>query len=134
MEASEPNGQHMPVSFNHTIIGAHEPQTSADFYQAVLGAHAAPNWGPFINLTLDDDTLLQFAAAPVNDPIHMAFLMTEPEFHRGLGVLQELDVPYWADPRMQRPQEISDSEEEGLRVYFRDPSGHFLEMLTKPYL
>lgn len=126
--------RNMPVSFNHTIIRAHEPQLSADFYRAVLGAHPASSWGPFINVTLADDTLLQFAAAPVNDPIHMAFLMTETEFHRGLDALQEFDVPYWADPQMQRSQAISDSDEDGLRVYFHDPSGHFLEMLTKPYL
>ncbi len=122
----------MSVSFNHTIIGAHEPAVSAEFYRMVLGAHDAPSWGPFTNLILDDRTLLQFAAAPVNDPIHMAFLMSEDEFRRGLEVLRRLEVQYWADPRMQRPGEVS--EEEGLRVYFRDPSGHFLEILTQPYV
>lgn len=122
----------MAVSFNHTIIGAHDPAVSAKFYRTVLGAKDAPSWGPFINLILDDETLLQFTVAPVNDPIHMAFLMSEAEFRRGLKVLERLDVQYWADPRMQHPGEIS--EDEGLRVYFRDPSGHFLEMLTRPYL
>ena len=124
----------MPVSFNHTIIGAHDPATSAEFYRLVLGAHPAPSWGPFINLTLDDDTLLQFAPGPVNDPIHMAFLMDEDEFRRGLRALQHLGREYWADPRMSRPGQILDTDEEGLRVYFKDPSGHLLEMLTKPYL
>ena len=73
------------VSFNHTIIGAHNPAESAEFYRAVLGAREAPNWGPFINLLLDDHTLLQFAPAPVNDAIHMAFLMDDAEFDREYG-------------------------------------------------
>ena len=122
----------MAVSFNHTIIGAHDPRLSADFYLAVLGARPAPNWGPFINILLDDDTLLQFAPAPVNDPIHMAFLMDDAEFDRGYDVLTKLGVEHWADPQMARPGEIS--TDEGRRVYFKDPSGHFLEMLTEPYL
>ncbi|MGP6173248.1 VOC family protein [Corynebacterium sp. A21] len=122
----------MAVSFNHTIIGAHDPAVSAEFYKVVIGAKDAPSWGPFTNLILDDRTLLQFAAAPVNDPIHMAFLMSEAEFRHGLEMLEHLEVTYWADPRMERPGEISDGE--GLRVYFKDPSGHFLEMLTQPYL
>lgn len=120
------------VSFNHTIIGAHNPAESAEFYRAVLGAREAPNWGPFINLLLDDDTLLQFAPAPVNDAIHMAFLMDDAEFDRGYRYLVDHEVEHWADPQMRRPREIS--TEEGRRVYFKDPSGHYLEMLTEPYL
>lgn len=132
MEVAETIGQAVAVSFNHTIIGAHDPAVSAEFYRVVIGARDAPGWGVFTNLILDDQTLLQFAAAPVNDSVHMAFLMSEAEFHRGLRMLQQLEVQYWADPRMERPGEVS--EEAGLRVYFRDPSGHFLEMLTQPYV
>ncbi|EGD56675.1 VOC family protein [Gordonia neofelifaecis] len=122
----------MAVSFNHTIIGAHDPQASAHFYREVLGARPAPDWGPFTNIVLDDATLLQFAPAPVNDPIHMAFLMNDEEFDRGYAALQRRQVEHWADPQMRRPGEIA--TEDGRRVYFKDPSGHLLEMLTQPYL
>lgn len=122
----------MPVSFNHMIIGAHDPHTSAQFYRDILGAHEAPNWGPFVNLLLDDDTLLQFAPAPVNDPIHMAFLMSEDEFDAAHRRIEESGIDYWADPQMRRPREIY--SDEGRRVYFKDPSGHYLEILTRPYL
>lgn len=91
------------VSFNHTIIGAHNPAESAEFYRAVLGAREAPNWGLFINLLLDDHTLLQFAPAPVNDAIHMAFLMDDAEFDRGYRYLVDHEVEHWADPQMRRP-------------------------------
>ncbi|KSU56877.1 MULTISPECIES: VOC family protein [Gordonia] len=122
----------MPVSFNHIIIGAHDPQESADFYLDVLGARPAPGWGPFVNILLDDDTLLQLAPAPVAEPIHMAFLMDDIEFDRGYDALRRRGVDHWADPQMRRPNEIS--TEEGRRVYFKDPSGQLLEMLTEPYV
>lgn len=122
----------MAVTFNHLIIPSRDPSTSAQFYRFILGAREAPGWGPFVNLLLDDDTLLQFAVGPVNDPIHLAFLMSEDEFRRGYEVVQKLGIDHWADPRLQRPGEIA--TDEGLRVYFRDPSGHFLELLTEPYV
>ncbi|ATD70414.1 MULTISPECIES: VOC family protein [Gordonia] len=122
----------MPVSFNHIIIGAHEPTVSAQFYVEVLGARPTTNWGPFVNILLDDDTLLQFAPAPVNEPIHLAFLMNDDEFDRGYAALRRRGVEHWADPQMRRPDAIS--IEEGRRVYFKDPSGQLLEMLTEPYV
>ena len=121
----------MSVSFNHIIIGAHNPQGSADFYLEVLGARPAPGWGPFVNILLDD-TLLQLAPAPVAEPIHMAFLMDDIEFDRGYDALRRRGVDHWADPQMRRPNEIS--TDEGRRVYFKDPSGQLLEMLTEPYV
>lgn len=40
------------VSFNHTIIGAHDLAVSAEFYKVIIGAKDAPSWGPFTNLQL----------------------------------------------------------------------------------
>jgi catechol 2,3-dioxygenase-like lactoylglutathione lyase family enzyme len=44
--------------------------------------------------------------------------------HRGLG--------YWADPRGSRPSEINHNDG-GRGVYFRDPDGHYLEVITQSY-
>ena len=38
----------------------------------------------------------------------------------------------WADPRGARPGEINDNDG-GRGVYFQDPSGHYLEIITRPY-
>ena len=61
------------------------------------------------------DERTRFAPAPVNDPIHMAFLMNDDEFDRGYNALTTLAVDHWADPQMTRPGEIS--TDEGKRVY-----------------
>ncbi|NPT62140.1 VOC family protein, partial [Paraburkholderia sp. 5N] len=41
-------------------------------------------------------------------------------------------LPYWADPVHRRPGEINMSDG-GRGVYFQDPSGHNLEIITRPY-
>ncbi len=42
------------------------------------------------------------------------------------------DLQYWADPYRKRPGEISRNDG-GRGIYFEDPDGHFLEILTRPY-
>jgi hypothetical protein len=44
----------------------------------------------------------------------------------------DLKLPFWADPGKHRPGEINHGDG-GRGVYFEDPDGHFLEILTRPY-
>jgi hypothetical protein len=39
---------------------------------------------------------------------------------------------FWADPQGARPGEIN-HHDGGRGVYFQDPSGHYLEIITRPY-
>jgi hypothetical protein len=41
-------------------------------------------------------------------------------------------VEHWADPQMTRPGETN-TEHGGRGVYFKDPAGHALELITRPY-
>jgi hypothetical protein len=41
-------------------------------------------------------------------------------------------LQHWADPGRQRPGEIN-TRDGGRGVYFPDPAGHYLEILTRPY-
>ena len=38
----------------------------------------------------------------------------------------------WADPMRHRPGEINHNDG-GRGVYFPDPDGHYLEVITRPY-
>ena len=42
------------------------------------------------------------------------------------------DLEHWADPQMRLAGEIN-TNHGGRGFYFQDPSGHFLEVLTRPY-
>jgi catechol 2,3-dioxygenase-like lactoylglutathione lyase family enzyme len=50
---------------------------------------------------------------------------------RSTGIT-ERRLPHWADPALQRADEINHNDG-GRGVYFRDPDGHLLEVITRPY-
>jgi hypothetical protein len=56
----------------------------------------------------------------------------EHEFDEIFGRIQERGLPYWADPGHKMLGEIN-THDGGRGVYFDDPSGHILEIITRPY-
>ncbi|MBW8483766.1 VOC family protein [Actinomadura parmotrematis] len=124
----------MPVTFNHTIIAVKDREASARFFRELLELPEAPSWGPFINIQLDGGVLLQFAEPPVDIQMqHYAFLVDDELFDRAYARLRDGGVEHWADPRMRRPGETN-TEHGGRGVYFKDPAGHAIELITRPYL
>ncbi len=70
--------------------------------------------------------------APEIQPQHYAFLVSEAEFDAAYAKIQRYRLEHWADPRQLAPGEINHNDG-GRGVYFLDPSGHFLELITVPY-
>jgi catechol 2,3-dioxygenase-like lactoylglutathione lyase family enzyme len=123
----------MSVELNHTIVHALDRETSARFMSEVFGLAEPEPFGPFLVVRTANGVSLDYHAAPA--PItaqHYAFLVSEAEFDAIFGRVQAKGLPYWADPFMHRPGEINHNDG-GRGVYFPDPSGHFLEIITRPY-
>ncbi|MGG5753465.1 VOC family protein [Zafaria sp. Z1313] len=124
----------MPASFNHTIIAAVDREESARFYRELLEVPAAESWGIFANIQLEGGVLMQFAEPPVDIQMqHYAFLVDDAHFDRAYARLREQGIEHWADPQMRRPGQVN-TEHGGRGVYFKDPAGHALELITRPYL
>ena len=124
----------MSVSFNHTIIASKDREASARFYRTLFELPEAPSWGVFTNVQLTDGVLLQFAKPPVEIQMqHYAFLVDDATFNRVYQRLVDQGIDHWADPFGKRPGETN-TEHGGRGVYFFDPSGHGLEVITRPYL
>ena len=124
----------MTVTFNHTIIASKDRHESAQFYRDLLELPEAPSWGPFINIQLTDGVLIQFAEPPVEIQMqHYAFLIDDELFDRAYQRLCDGDIEHWADPQMRRSGETN-TEHGGRGVYFKDPAGHAIELITRPYL
>ena len=123
----------MPVQLNHTIVAARDKLESATFLAELLGVAPPTPFGPFLVVQVDNDVSLDFADdhGPVH-PQHYAFLVSEDEFDQIFARIRERDLPYWADPGRRRPGEIN-TNDGGRGVYWEDPSGHFLEIITRPY-
>ena len=123
----------MPVHLNHTILHASDQQRSAAHLTGLLGLPEATRFGPFLVVELANGVSLDVLADP--GPIqrqHYAFLVTEDEFDDILARIQARDLPYWADPYHQRPNEINHNDG-GRGVYWPDPDHHSLEIITRPY-
>lgn len=123
----------MAVELNHTIVMVRDKRKSAEFLTSVLGLPEPAEFGPFTmvqpanNVTLDlmetdDEISVQ----------HYAFKVSEQEFDEIFGRVRERGLRYWADPGHQRPGEIN-TRDGGRGVYFDDPDGHALEILTRDY-
>ena len=123
----------MSAQLNHTIVWCRDRQASARFLAEMLGRPEPTRFGHFAVVELDNGVSLDFADTDgAIRPQHYAFLIDEPDFDAVLGRIHERGLDHWADPGRSRPGEIN-RRDGGRGVYFPDPDGHFLEVLTRPY-
>ena len=123
----------MAIHFNHTILMARDSKASATFLAGVLGLPAPRHWGPFEMVTTENDANLDYMDTDDEiSPQHYAFLVSEAEFDAIFGRLRDRKLRYWADPAQKREGEIN-HHDGGRGVYFEDPNGHLLEIITRQY-
>lgn len=123
----------MSIILNHTIVHSRDRDAAAKFFTEIFGLPDATPFGSFLAVRLGNDVTLDFYGAGREvESQHYAFLVGEPAFDEILGRIQRRGLPYWADPVHRRPGEINMSDG-GRGVYFQDPSGHNLEIITRPY-
>ena len=123
----------MTIELNHTIVPAHDNEASARFYQEMFGfeydgplGHFAPVRIAGQALTLDFDTRERF------HPQHYAFKVSEEEFDQIFGRIEARGLVYGSGPMTPEDGDINHWNG-GRGVYFRDPNGHLLELLTRDY-
>ena len=122
----------MRPQLNHTIVGALDKHESAAFLADLLGLEPPVDAGHFVMVETGNGVSLDFATTDEVHPVHLAFLVTEREFDDILGRIRDLGLDIWADPQQRRPGEVN-THDGGRGVYFLDPGGNFLEILTRPY-
>jgi catechol 2,3-dioxygenase-like lactoylglutathione lyase family enzyme len=123
----------MTVELNHTIVAARDKLTAAMFLADLLGLPAPTTFGPFLVVCLGNGVSLDFMETSEDiQPQHYAFLVSEAEFTTIFNRIRAQDLQYWADPAHQQEGEIN-TRDGGRGVYFDDPNGHILEILTRPY-
>lgn len=124
----------MPVELNHTIVHAPDQRESAEFLAHILGLEVGPRYGPFLPVETSNGVTLDFLTVPA-DKIqgqHYAFLVSDVEFDAAFARIRQAGIRYYADPHLRRPDEINHNDG-GNGVYFLDPAGHAMEIITRPY-
>ncbi|MFJ4839510.1 VOC family protein [Streptomyces sp. NPDC088746] len=124
----------MSVELNHTIVHSRDNRESAEFLAHILGLTVGTEWGPFIPVVLANGVTLDFATVPAESLTvqHYAFLISEAEFDTAFERIEAQGITYYADPHKKHPGEINRNDG-GRGVYFPDPSGHGMEIITRPY-
>ena len=123
----------MVVHLNHTIVNVPDKTESATFLAEILGLPAPARFGPFLVVELENGVSLDFADdhGPAHGQ-HYAFLVSEAEFDEIFERIQARRLTYWADPGRRRPGQHN-TNDGGRGVYWEEPGGHFLEIITRPY-
>ena len=123
----------MAVQLNHTIVHASDRRHSAELLVELLGLDPPTEYGPFLVVQVANDVSLDYAqsSAPIH-PQHYAFLVTEEEFDQIFGRITARGLEHWADPSRRKPGQIN-TNDGGRGVYWTDPDGHMLEIITRPY-
>ncbi len=123
----------MSVALNHTIVRVRDKKLSAEYYAETLGLPGPMTFGPFLLIELAHGVSLDFSEEEEPGPSeHYAFLVSEPEFDEILGRIRAQGATYYADPAGERAGEYN-THDGGRGLYWADPDGHWLEIITRPY-
>ena len=122
----------MSVELNHTIIPAKDKWVSAKFLADILNLEAEPEGGHFVPVKTANGVTLDFDTREDFRPGHYAFLVSDAEFDAAFARIRAGGVKYYATPRRERPGEIN-HRYGGRGIYFDDPNGHLMELITQPY-
>jgi catechol 2,3-dioxygenase-like lactoylglutathione lyase family enzyme len=121
------------VEFNHTIVLSKDRKKSAHFLAEILGLEVGAPTGVFLPVTTANGVTLDFLTIDADIPMqHYAFLVSEEEFDEALARLVKARIPIQADPHGNHPRRINRNDG-GRGVYFLDPGGHRMEVITTPY-
>lgn len=123
----------MAAELNHTILWCSDKLRSSAFLADILGLPPPRPFHHFMVVELANRVSVDFMekTGPIA-PQHYAFLVPEAEFEAVFARMKATGTPWWADPARSRPGEIN-HHDGGSGVYFDDPDGHLLEVITRPY-
>jgi catechol 2,3-dioxygenase-like lactoylglutathione lyase family enzyme len=122
----------MTITLNHTIVPAKDKVASANFFARMFG------------LSFDENAVGYFAPVRVNETLtldfhddvdrfevhHYAFHVSDQEFDAIFKRVQEARIPYGSEPSNLENGQLN-SWDGGRGVYFCDPNGHILELMTR---
>jgi catechol 2,3-dioxygenase-like lactoylglutathione lyase family enzyme len=123
----------MTAALNHTIVWCRDQRASSEYLASMLDLPDPVPFGPFLVVEASNGVSLDFLETDGEIAgQHYAFLVSEDEFDATFGRIRERGLDHWADPGCTQPDQTN-HHDGGRGVYFPDPDGHLLEIITRPY-
>ncbi len=119
----------MTIELDHTIRPSRDKDAAARFFAHIFGLSYDGPQSHFAPVRVNGALTMDFDDAEDFDRHHYAFKVSEDEFDAMFGRIQADGIPYGSGPYKSEDMEIN-HRRGGRGVYFRDPDGHLLELLT----
>jgi catechol 2,3-dioxygenase-like lactoylglutathione lyase family enzyme len=121
----------MAITLNHTIVPSRDKVAAARFFAGLFGLNADAPHGHFAPVRVNDQLTLLFDQETDFDSHHFAFHVDDGAFDAILGRIRAAGLRYGSAPWSLEDGKLNDWNG-GRGVYFRDPDGHILELMTVP--
>jgi catechol 2,3-dioxygenase-like lactoylglutathione lyase family enzyme len=117
------------ILLNHTIVPARDKNASAAFFARIMGLEVAPAMGHFAPVRVNDSLTFDFDNAERFESHHYAFHVSDEDFDAIFGRIKDEGVVFGSQPWSHTDGKLNDRRG-GRGVYFADPDGHLLELMT----
>jgi catechol 2,3-dioxygenase-like lactoylglutathione lyase family enzyme len=121
----------MTIVLNHTIVPARDKLASARFFADLFGLVFDDKADHFAPVKVNDTLTLLFSDEEEFEHHHYAFHVSDTEFDAIFGRINQAGLSYGSTPWSMDDGKLNDWNG-GRGVYFRDPNGHVLELMTMP--
>jgi len=122
----------MEITLNHTIVPSFDNVESAKFYARIFGFEYVKEWGHFAVVRVNQTLSLDFQAKDQFSSLHYAFKVDDQQFDEILQLIKDENIGFGSGPYSLNDGNIN-HDHGGRGVYFPDPNGHILEIITKDY-
>jgi catechol 2,3-dioxygenase-like lactoylglutathione lyase family enzyme len=120
----------MTITLNHAIVPARDKVAAAKFFARLFGLKRGRS-GYFAPVRVNKTLTLLFDDDSKFESHHYAFHVSKAEFDAILGRIKKAKIAFGSAPWSLDDGKLNDWNG-GRGVYFRDPNGHVLELMTVP--
>jgi catechol 2,3-dioxygenase-like lactoylglutathione lyase family enzyme len=121
----------MAITLNHTIVPVRDKQAAARFFARIFGLQAGERADYFAPVRVNETLTLLFSDEGPFESHHYAFHVSDADFDAIFGRVQDAKLTYGSAPWSTDDGKLNDWGG-GRGVYFKDPDGHLLELMTVP--
>jgi catechol 2,3-dioxygenase-like lactoylglutathione lyase family enzyme len=121
----------MTIMLNHTIVPARDKMAAARNFAQIFGLSFDGASSHFAPVRVNETLTLLFDEDASFESHHYAFHVSEPEFDAIFCRVKDAGISYGSAPWSLNDGKLNDWNG-GRGVYFKNPDGHILELMTVP--